>query len=633
MKYDFLTNVYNTMSDGIYAFDLNGEITNLNPAAQRMLEYTEEELQGTIAHFAFHAHSAEVGLLQCPIYKAFLNDFDYVGEAIFVTKSRKLIDVSVSCNPLFEAETKIGYVVSFRDISEKKRVEKERDALYEIVKNTDDIVVIKDLNLRVIATNNAFVKASGRKNIEELIGKTDAEIFGVTDDFEPIASYMADEKKAQSLPRGKSIIKEEPVIYPDGSIRVFKTRKFPIYKHDKVFATANISVDVTHETAYAKDLESKISKEVSRGLENDAIYNKIFSTANLGICLTNTEGRFVVVNPAYCDIYGYEEAELIGSHFSIVVPLENQAMMQKLHDDFLLHHREELALEWEVVRKDGKRIHIYASAGILENIIGGPYKITTISDITEMVEGKKLQKEQESLLVQQSKLAAMGEMIGHIAHQWRQPLNVINCTTLDMKLQKDLDSLSDEKLANALLSIEALTDSMSETINDFMNFYRPDKHKRKFSLLDMTSQVYKIIAPQLKNDKIELSLNIDKSIELFGPSSELQQVILNLISNAKDAFLTKQIENKQICLCALIKGTTTFFYIEDNAGGIKETLLEKIFEPYFTTKESLNGSGIGLYMSAMIIKQSFGGSILVDNIVHNDVIMGARFTLEFPQKD
>lgn len=632
MNYDFLENIYLSMNDGIYAFDINGKITHVNPSACRILGYDENELKGMIAHFAFHAHGTHIGLLDCSIYKSFLSDCNYMGEAVFITKQGVLVDVSVSANLMLHQGNKIGYIVSFRDIGEKKRMEKERDALYEVFQNTEDIIVIKDLNLKVVATNQAFAKASGHQSIAELIGKTDAQIFGVSPDTEPIATYMIDDKRAQQLRAGKSILREEPVIYPDGSIKIYKTRKFPIYKEGIVFATANISMDITHEKEYAEKLETKISQEESRNSESEAFYNKIFDTANLGICLTNAEGRFVTVNPAYCEIYGYSEDELIGKNFTMMVSPEHKTMMQKMHDDFLIHRSiVELGCEWEVVRKNGEYIWIYASAGILDGIVGGPYKITTVSDVTELVLARRKEKDQNVMLVQQSKLAAMGEMIGHIAHQWRQPLNVINCMTLDIKMQNDMKRLSDEKLEKSLLEIENLTEQMSETINDFMNFYKPNKQKKSFLLYETILFAYKIISPQLKNDKINLSLKINEQLSIYGSPSELQQVILNLIFNAKDAFFERSIDNKQLSIFSDEDENFIYLCVQDNAGGIAESLLERIFEPYFTTKESLNGTGIGLYMSAMILKKSFGGDVRVENIFQEGKSIGAKFTVIFPK--
>jgi C4-dicarboxylate-specific signal transduction histidine kinase len=316
----------------------------------------------------------------------------------------------------------------------------------------------------------------------------------------------------------------------------------------------------------------------------------------------------------------------------MVVPQENRENMKQLHDDFLAFKKEEIGQEFQVLRKNGKLIHIYASAGILEDIVGGPYKITTISDISELVQAREVQKEQERMLVQQSKLAAVGEMIGNIAHQWRQPLNVINCTTLDIKLKKDMHQMNDDFMERSLQNIEKLTEQMSETINDFMNFYKPDKKKSLFNLYDSIMNVYKIIATQLLQEQISFSLNIDKDIQIYGTKNELQQIILNIFSNSKDAFANQKINNKQLSIYYTKKDNRSHLCIEDNAGGIEPELLEKIFLPYFTTKEEMNGTGIGLYMSAMIASNSFSGTLSAQNITNNNKRIGVRFILDFPIK-
>lgn len=235
------------------------------------------------------------------------------------------------------------------------------------------------------------------------------------------------------------------------------------------------------------------------------------------------------------------------------------------------------------------------------------------------------------MLVQQHKLAAMGEIIGHIAHQWRQPLNVLNITTFDLRCKYALGALSDEKFNSAFDTIESLTEQMSSTISDFMDFYKPNKEKKAFKLHEAVRYATNITAIQLRNEGIALSHNIDETVEVYGLANELQQVILNLLSNAKDAFSTKEIEPKQICLVAWSNEEGVHLCVEDNAGGIEESVLERIFEPYFSTKGKMQGSGIGLYICSMIMKESFGGSIRVENITHEETPIGARFILEFPR--
>lgn len=634
MREDIYKSIYNAIEQGLYVFDKRGEIICVNPAAQKILGFKEEELVGKIGHNLFHAHALNgcVSLENCPIYKAFSKQKSFTGEEVICTKDGTLLTVEISCVCLENGE----YLVLFRDISLRKKQEEEILSLASIVKETQDIVVVKDLDLRVIATNKAFATVVGKESPEELVGKTDAQIFEMDENKDPVKGYMEDERKAQTLPKGDSIDKEERVIRADGGVAVYKTRKFPIYNHeDKVIATANISVDITTQKEQEEALKSLLAKEKQKNSESDIFYTKIFETANLGICLTDKEGRFAVVNPAYCKIYGYSEQELIGEHFTKVVAEENRDLMRELHDTFIQGGQEEIPIEWDVVGKEGKKLHILATAGKLDNIVGGPFKIITITDMTEAHEARLLQKHQESLLIQQSKLASMGEMLGAIAHQWRQPLNVINCTTLDLHLKKQMGVLEDAYFSEAIAKLGEMTQSMSKTIDDFMNFFKPSKEKKHFSLHTSVEYAIHILSAQLKSHGVGVVNEVGKDVMVYGVKGELEQVILNLLSNARDAFEEKEVPVKEIRFYASpLKDGGVELIVEDTAGGIDEPLLGKIFDPYFTTKGDKQGTGIGLYMCVTIMEKTFRGSISAVNWYNNaNLREGAKMLLRFPNKE
>jgi len=224
-------------------------------------------------------------------------------------------------------------------------------------------------------------------------------------------------------------------------------------------------------------------------------------------------------------------------------------------------------------------------------------------------------------LQQQAKLASMGEMIGAIAHQWRQPLNAISMSIQNLDDDYE-DGLIDEKFLDEFITKNnAIVKFMSKTIDDFRNFFRVDKEKENFSVKNAIAQTVSIQSAQLKNSYIELVL-LGEDFQIHGFQSEFQQVILNLINNAKDVILDKKIKNGKISI-SLEKGTVT---IEDNGGGVPNDISKRIFEPYFTTKEQGKGTGIGLYMSKMIIENNIGGRIKVQN--HENC---ARFILEIPR--
>jgi len=216
----------------------------------------------------------------------------------------------------------------------------------------------------------------------------------------------------------------------------------------------------------------------------------------------------------------------------------------------------------------------------------------------KMQEIKNEKEEQKELLVHQSRLASMGDMLGNIAHQWRQPLTRLGFILMNIE-EKDKEKHHEEKLEEA----EEQLEFMSQTINDFRNFYAPNKVKELFSLAEESQKVLDFIS----FEEIDLELNIVKDIEILNYKNEYKQVLLNLLTNARDVLLERKIDVPKI----IIEIDTSRVQVSDNAGGIKEKNIEKIFEPYFTTKE--NGLGIGLYMSKMIVEKNMGGKIEVYN--------------------
>jgi signal transduction histidine kinase len=222
-------------------------------------------------------------------------------------------------------------------------------------------------------------------------------------------------------------------------------------------------------------------------------------------------------------------------------------------------------------------------------------------------------------LQQQSKMASMGEMIGAIAHQWRQPLNTIGTSIQNLKYDYKEGLIDDEFLKEFIDKNKKTIKFMSKTIDDFRSFFRIDKEKVKFNVFEITNSVVNMQSAQLKNHHITVNVSGDE-FEYIGLQSEYQQVVLNLITNAKDALIDNHIKNPIID----IKIEDNKIYVKDNAGGIPKDIIDRVFEPYFTTKEQGKGTGMGLYMSKMIIEDNMGGTLSVNNI--DD---GALFIIEF----
>ena len=229
----------------------------------------------------------------------------------------------------------------------------------------------------------------------------------------------------------------------------------------------------------------------------------------------------------------------------------------------------------------------------------------------------------ERLLIQQSRQAAMGEMIGNIAHQWRQPLNALGLVLQNIYFTYQMDELDDEFMQKSIDKGKRLTASMSKTIDDFRNFFKPNKIKEDFNISQTIQNTIELIEASYHNNNITLQTRLDTNITTVGYPNEFSQVILNILSNAKDALREKKQEHKIVMISTFLKENHAFVTIEDNAGGIPEKIINKIFDPYFTTKDEGQGTGIGLYMSKTIIENNMNGEISVQNNKE-----GARFTIK-----
>ncbi|MCX6077165.1 MAG: FIST C-terminal domain-containing protein [Campylobacterales bacterium] len=220
-------------------------------------------------------------------------------------------------------------------------------------------------------------------------------------------------------------------------------------------------------------------------------------------------------------------------------------------------------------------------------------------------------KEQAQQNFQKNKLAQMGEMIGMIAHQWRQPLSAISATGISLSILSSIGKLEPEKVQESSEFIQNQCQKMSSTIDTFMNFVKPAKESQPFRLSHTVDAIVQIMGTQLSNHNIALNIEItNKNISLVGYEDLLEQVIINILSNARDAFDGLEKADKFINITIFMRNKIPVISIEDNAGGIDESVREKIFNPYFTTKEQGKGTGIGLYMSMDIMKRSFNGDLV-----------------------
>jgi len=244
---------------------------------------------------------------------------------------------------------------------------------------------------------------------------------------------------------------------------------------------------------------------------------------------------------------------------------------------------------------------------------------------------KKNQKQHE-LLAQKTKLAAMGEMLENIAHQWRQPLSVITTASTGIKVHKEMESLTDELFNDSIDIINSSAQHLSATIEDFKEFFQPDKEKTQFNIDTSINKTLNLLSSSLKVEGITVIQNIEAGT-INGYERELLQVFLNIFNNAKDALLLTNNE-RFIFIEGYKEKNNLIIKIKDSAGGIQKDIIKRIFEPYFTTKHQSQGTGIGLYMSQEIITRHMNGKISVENVHYkyqHKSYVGACFTILLPE--
>jgi PAS domain S-box-containing protein len=222
-------------------------------------------------------------------------------------------------------------------------------------------------------------------------------------------------------------------------------------------------------------------------------------------------------------------------------------------------------------------------------------------------------REKDIMLIQQNRQAALGEMLDHIAHQWKQPLTSISLIVQELEETSSYGELTDKVVEETVGKTIALVQHMAQTIDTFRGFYRPDKEKTVFTIKDSIDQALAFIAPAFRFHSIAVELDVDPGLTAFGYPKEYAQVLLNILANARDIFMARGTEKARVILRAFAEDNKAVVTIEDNGGGIPETIKDRIFDFYFTTNEADGGTGIGLYMSRNIIEKNMGGTLSAEN--------------------
>lgn len=329
------------------------------------------------------------------------------------------------------------------------------------------------------------------------------------------------------------------------------------------------------------------------------------------------EGYCIDSNEASHKLFGYDTKEDIkGMYVLDFISAESERLVkQKMKLDKALPY------EINCVKSDGT-IFPALIKGENTEINNKKVRIAVLLDVTEL-------KQKDKQLKEQIRLAQLGEMISMIAHQWRQPLNVLGALNMKVETKLDFeDYLTAEKYKPISDDINKQLLFMSKTIDDFRDFFKPNKEKQDTSLTELVNGSLSIIKSSILNKNIELTLELDCDDRFTTYKSEVTQVILNILKNSQDILIEKSIKQPYIKISTLKKDLNSDKYIlviSDNGGGIDDNIIDKIFDPYFSTKSEKHGTGLGLYMSKTIIEEHCFGKLYVINDG-----AGAKFFIELP---
>jgi PAS domain S-box-containing protein len=392
------------------------------------------------------------------------------------------------------------------------------------------------------------------------------------------------------------------------------------------------------------DKQMKITKELNEQISiihtvlnstKDFIYYKNYQTQN---------GNFIGCNNSFAEFLGKKPEEVINHNDIDIFGAEVASFFRDI-DKSVLQEKKAIANKYWIVSPTGSRVYtntlkapIFNKDGSILGIVGIARDITeellyqsNLEHLNKTLE-RRVEEEvdknrvKDKKFMEQSRLAQMGEMLSMIAHQWRQPLNSISLTSSNLLFKIMMDDVDKELFENEIKLIDEYSQHLSKTIDDFRGFFKENKNKERTSLKAIVKDVLNMIQTSLENKNIRIVTSYRCELIFETYTSEVKQVVLNIIKNAEDILLEKNVENPVIIieiLCIPDCQNQTLV-IKDNAGGVPEDIIDKIFDPYFSTKLEKDGTGLGLYMSRTIIEEHCGGRLSVSNDES-----GAVFMIEF----
>jgi PAS domain S-box-containing protein len=425
---------------------------------------------------------------------------------------------------------------------------------------------------------------------------------------------------------------ENTARHKDGRLILLETSGVPIFdKSGQWQGYRGIDRDISER----KEAEVRLMRSEER-------LRAIFERSGTAITIISMDRKILQVNAALVSLLGYTEGELLGKNVADISHPDDDAMNIVQYNGMVQGHYDHFHMEKRYYRKDGSIAWGLLTVTLMHDADGRPeFIVGMIEDITgrkqaeqaledmnltlhaRIQEEVEKNREKDRLMMVQSRQAAMGEMLGNIAHQWRQPLNIVGLIIQDIYDAQAHGQLTQEYLEKSVRRGMDVIQLMSQTIDDFRGFYRVDKEKQTFFLNEIVDRVLAFVEAGFRNKQIDIEVKMPEAVAATGYPNEFAQVLLNILNNAKDALLERRVPSPKLAIRVFRDLERSVVTIADNAGGIADGDLDRVFEPFFTTKEEGKGTGIGLYMSKHIIEKNMSGRLTARNTAE-----GAEFRIE-----
>jgi len=520
-----------------------------------------------------------------------------------------------------------GIVITLVDISEHKKAEEARARLAAIVESSDNAIISKGLD-GLIRTWNA--------GAERLFGYPAEEVIGRPISLLSSPEQLGEEEQILRLLKGGERVDhlETVRLARDGRRIEVSLTASPVRDGSGcIIGASQIVRDITErkkEQEQSRHLASFPQLNPNPVIETDSSGSIIFVNPaaqrfleNMGLgradaarFLPRDVGEILKNWDMATDTTLYREVAVQDRVFGVTIQLIPRFAVLRMYAHEITKRKraeeELLRAHDELERRVAERTDELATA--LSSLR---------KETSERLHAMEALRKKEQLLLQQSRLAAMGEMINNIAHQWRQPLNVLGLLVQQLRLFYGTDQFSREFLDENVGKAMGLINHMSQTIDDFRNFFKPDKEKVEFPIHEVVARTLTLVDESFRNQQIRVEVQASANPVVSGYPNEYSQALLNILLNARDALLDKHPTDARVMVAIDMEEGRSVVTITDNAGGIAGDTMGKIFEPYFTTKGPDKGTGVGLFMSKVIIEKNMRGRLTARNILD-----GAEFRIE-----